>query len=80
MDKGLTTAEKCEAVIKDIHDYVQQNEAHSFTIIADLFGVNTLTIYKGDDHTHVGNPDGTWDQLIDNLYDQLVKGKGLSWA
>lgn len=43
------------------------------------FGGNTLTVNVGNAHTHCGVPDGTWDLLVDNLYNSLYGGPGLSW-
>jgi hypothetical protein len=42
-------------------------------------GDNTLTVVIGISHTHVGCPDGTFDNLIDSLHDCLIGERGLSW-
>jgi hypothetical protein len=58
------------------------------------WGDNTLTIYRKAaeaellcghvlyDHTHAGSSDdegGAFDDLVDELYDLLINGRGLSW-
>lgn len=45
------------------------------------WGGNSLTVYKNGSHSHVGNvsDDGTFEQLIDQLHDLLIAGRGLSW-
>jgi len=39
-----------------------------------------LTIRIGNLHTHCGYSGAEWELLIDNLYNSLHDGPGLSWA
>lgn len=45
------------------------------------WGGNSLTLYIGENHTHVGASDADYpfEKLIDRLYDQLLENKGLSF-
>lgn len=79
----MTTSEKAEAIIKKITEICNKGENVEFE---EDFGGNTLTIYiKSPDgsncrHTHMGVPNGSFDILVDNLYNTLHGGPGLSWA
>jgi hypothetical protein len=84
----MTTAEKAEAILKKITQLCNEGKAVSFE--GDM-GDNTLTIIltsqqkaetTGSKHTHVGCPgeDGTFELLVDNLYNSLHGGPGLSWV
>lgn len=76
----LNTAQKCEAILQKMLERANKGEA--VTLERD-FGGNTLTIYLGEptavSHTHCGVPDGEWEVLVDNLYNSLHGGPGLSW-
>ena len=78
MSESLTTAQKCEAILKKMLETV--NEEKPIRLEADCWGGNTLTIFVGEAHTHCGVPDGEWEVLVDNLYNSLHGGPGLSWA
>lgn len=77
----MTTQKKCEAIVMAILARCANAEAPGDVLsFGPDFGGNSLTIYdtsKG--HTHVGQPDGTWDEFVDALHAQLTQGKGLSW-
>lgn len=75
----VTTEEKCKAILEKIVEIANEDKPIGFE--GDLGGW-TLTVTKGKMHTHVGIPgkDGNFDVLVNNLYDLLIKGKGLSWA
>jgi hypothetical protein len=74
-----TTQEKSEAILRKLVELA--NEGKSIGFEKD-FGNWTMTVTKDKMHTHVGIPgkDGSFDILVNNLYDLLIKGKGLSWA
>jgi len=81
----MTTAEKCEEILKNIVKRCNEAEAESPTAPAIAFGPdwggNALTIYFGaklEDHTHVGWSEASFEKLIDGVYDLLLEGKGLS--
>lgn len=74
----MTTAEKSEAILKKIIEIINTGETVAFE--TDMYNW-TATIMKGELHTHVGIPgkDGSFDLLVNNLYDLLINGQGLSW-
>lgn len=85
----MTTADKCEAIIKNIVERCNDDKSEGggsgsgkkvVSFAAD-WGGNSLTLYIGDDHTHVGAPNGDYpfESLVDQLYDQFLEGKGLSF-
>lgn len=75
----MNTAEKCEAILKKMLDLA--NSGKSPTLESD-WGDFSATIYVGSSHTHIGLPgkDGNWESFIDQLYNVLHGGPGLSWA
>ncbi len=72
----MTTQEMCEAILKKMVE--QANEGKTVALEYD-FGGNTVTINVGKAHTHCGVPDGDWETLVENLYNSLHGGPGLSW-
>jgi hypothetical protein len=44
------------------------------------WGGNTITICVDNAHTHCGSPDGSFQQMVDDLYLALVQDRGPSWA
>lgn len=74
-----TIAEKCKLVLEKIVELANEGKPIGFE---QDFGGWTATITKGKMHTHVGIPgkEGNFDILVNNLYDLLIKGQGLSWA
>jgi hypothetical protein len=75
----LTTQEKSEAILRKLVELANEGKPIGFE---KDFGNWTMTVTKGKMHTHVGIPgkDGSFDILVNNLYDLLIKGEGLSWA
>lgn len=43
------------------------------------WGPCSWTINVGNSHTHVGLPEGGFENLVDSLHAQLCKGQGMSW-
>jgi len=72
----MTTPEKCQAILHKIVELINLGQRVTFE---DDFGGNTLTVVVGAGHTHCGVPDGDFSLLVDNLYDSLHDGPGLSW-
>jgi hypothetical protein len=54
------------------------NEGRTVRFERDLGGF-TLAVYLDDKHTHVGDWEG-FDVMVENLYNALYGGPGLSWA
>jgi hypothetical protein len=83
----MTTDEKSTAILKAILDICNKTlEDPASDRMGRVMGFgpdwggNALTVYVGDSHTHVGDSNGTFEQLIDQLHAQLIDGRGLSWA
>lgn len=55
-------------------------EEHLVVFEKDWENENSLTIYIGDMHTHVGGPGCTIEQLHEQLHACLVDHTGLSFA
>lgn len=85
----LDTQGKSVAILRAIEQRLQDQsvQCHMATELKrpvigfdpDVWGANTWTVWAGDNHTHVGYPDGSFEQLVDSLYDLLCEKKGLSW-
>ena len=73
----MTTPEQCEAIFQKIQELTDKDESVAFT---RDWGGNSLTVYVGKNHTHVGLEDGTFEDMIDGLHNVLHGGPGLSWA
>jgi hypothetical protein len=75
----MTRQEKCEAIIQKIAELVDSGQVVRFE---EDWGRWTATVCVGAAHTHVGipEPDGTFDLFVDNLYNSLTGGPGLSWV
>jgi hypothetical protein len=79
------TQKKCEEILRSIVaacNEVPDHKGGPVIGFAPDWGGHSLTVWKNSSHTHVGNiaDDGTFEQLIDQLHDMLLKGRGLSWA
>jgi hypothetical protein len=76
--KPEATADKCEAILRKMLEFA--NSGKPVTLDED-WGGNSATIIVDGGHTHVGIPgeDGTWEIFVDNLYNSLHGGPGLSW-
>lgn len=71
---------KAERIIQKFIELI--NEGHVIKLEQDLGG-NTLTIHIDELYTHVGimeDNDKAFRVLLDNLYDALTGGSGLSWG
>jgi len=76
----LDRESKADAILRAIRDRCNAGSTVSFE---EDWGNNTLTVNVDGSHTHVGIPgkeDGSFDQLVDNLYNVLHGGPGLSWV
>ncbi len=85
----MTTDEKCRKILERILEICNEcddgkyADGHVFAFERD-WGGNTATILIGnekgfDTHTHVGVPDESFDTYVDNLYNSITGGPGLSW-
>ena len=75
----MKTSEKCEAIFKKIVEMNQDiNNETGITFAPDWAG-NSLTIQTNDGHSHCGQPEGSFDDLITSIHDLLCKGRGLSF-
>ena len=74
----MTTEERCVAIIRQMLDLA--NKDKSVKIESD-FGKFTATVYVGSAHTHIGvpDPDFTFDGYVEQLYNALHGGPGLSF-
>jgi hypothetical protein len=73
----LTTDAKCRAIFEKIVESVNKGDTIAFE---EDGGDNTLTVWCNSEHTHVGVMGESFETLVDNLYDLLVKNRGLSWV
>lgn len=77
----MTTDEKCRNIVERIRDIVNAdpNKIERVSFSCD-WGGNGLTLEIGGGHTHVGDPDGSLERLVDDLLASLTGGPGLSFA
>ena len=75
--EAIGRAIRAEGILRAILELTEQGRAVEFT---EDWGGNTLTIHIDDAHSHVGVPDGSFDDLLESLYQLLVKGCGLSFV
>jgi hypothetical protein len=76
--KDSERRKKCEAIVRRIAEICNDDGSIMFE---DDMGGNSLTIVipkRG--HTHVGYTDAPFDLLVDNLFNSLHGGPGLSWV
>lgn len=67
----MTRAAKCEVILERIIEMVN-TKRDARLIFAQDWGGNTLTVfYGGNDHGHYGSPDGSFSNLVDELYKGL---------
>lgn len=78
----MTTADKCRSIIENILERCNKNPGSHEAVIgfSDDWGGNSLTVFMDGSHTHVGQPGGTFANLVDSLHRLLVHGEGLSLA
>lgn len=78
---AMTRSEKCEAILKKMLEMI--NKSGKRVTLEYDFGDHTATIYDDRAHTHVGVPgnptEDTWNIFVENLYNSLHGGPGLSW-
>lgn len=78
----LTREQKCEAIIRRMVEMA--NESRPVTIEHDWDGWSATIHVRGQGHTHIGSMDPpteeTWGQLVDDLYNVLHCGPGLSFV
>lgn len=74
----MNTQQKCVKILKRIVELNQDiNDKTGILFTPDWAG-NSLTVEFKGGHTHCGNPEGNFKQLIDSLYNMLCEKKGLS--
>ena len=81
--KAVELLQAIEQKLREKSEDVMSREELERPVIGfdpDVWGDNTWTIWAGDSHTHVGIPDGSFEDLVNNLHSLLCKGQGLSWA
>lgn len=84
----LTTAEKSEEILRTIIGIIRDNstlnvdDEEIFVKFERDWGPNsgTMTVSMDGQHTHVGFPGSTVEQMIDSLHSTLCESTGLSWA
>jgi len=69
--------ETYRALLREIVDVCNRGETVMFS---DDMGGNTLTICCGNEHNHLGVPDGDLDLLASQLVRALTGGPGISWG
>lgn len=71
----MTTDEKCREIIQKIVERCDEGQLGvNFT---PDWGGNSLSVGTNDGwHTHVGDPDETFENLVDSLYALLTSGIG----
>lgn len=84
---GLTTDQKCAEILRRIIALCNDNvdfEAGGVLVIGfgPDWGQNSLTVYLKGNHSHVGqiSDPSPFEELVSQMYDLLLNGRGLSWA
>jgi hypothetical protein len=75
-DNKIPTDKMAKEILLKI--FKMANQGTNIEFEEDM-GDGTITIYYGDRHTHCGFPDATDDELIESIYNTLIKGRGLSF-
>lgn len=73
----METPDKCVAILQRIIELANSGKSVSFE---EDWGGNSLTVNVDGGHNHVGLPDCPFDLFVDNLYNSLHGGPGLSWV
>lgn len=82
----MTTDEKCREIILKIRDMCNTEEAaykQPMISFSQDWGGDSLTVeIAGQGHSHIGDMsgEGTFDGLIDDLYNMLIHSRGLSFV
>lgn len=68
-------------IVKQCNDDIGKSRKEQLISFGADWGGNSLTVFQNGRHSHVGSvsDDATFEQLIDQLHDLLLKGHGLSW-
>lgn len=64
----MRTSHKCVAIMRRIVELVNADEQVAFT---RDWGGNSLTVFTHGTHAHVGDPDGSFESMVDSLYHTL---------
>lgn len=79
--KKSETDKKCREIIEEM---VRVANSKGLIAFEEDFGENTLTILVGTgdqlQHTHIGFPECSFEQLVDSLHNLLIKKAGLNWC
>jgi hypothetical protein len=80
-------AQMCEEILKAIAAHCNKRMAEGKEgwqiAFGPDWGSHSLTVYDPElGHTHIGgfHSDAKWDELVQDLHNQLIAGRGLSWA
>ncbi len=84
-ESARETQKKCEEILRSMLQTCNDSPDHKGGPLVGFspdWGGHSLTVWVRNSHSHVGNvsEDGTFEELIDQLHDLLLKGRGLSWA
>lgn len=74
----MNTQQKCVKILKRIVELNQDINDQTCVKFTPDWSNNSLTVEFKGGHTHCGNPEGNFKQLIDSLYNMLCENKGLS--
>lgn len=75
----MTTAEKASAILRAITEQTRTEDTE-FSLGWD-WGVWSLTVtFPDGSHSHVGapEPEGTFEVMVNHLYELIINGRGLS--
>lgn len=83
----MTTAEKCEEIMKEIlarcnKQYEESGSTDWVVAFGPDWGDFSLTVFDSAlGHSHVGQitEGGSFEELVTQTHDLLIKGRGLSW-
>jgi hypothetical protein len=80
----VTTDEKSAAILRKVVEVcntrADEDPTGAVVSFGPDWGGNALTVSIGEKHTHVGQSDGSFENLVDRLYKCLVEERpGMSW-
>jgi hypothetical protein len=75
----MTTAEQCEAILRRIVELVNGQPDRRVGFMPD-WGGHSLTVCIDDAHSHVGDVQATWPELVTGLYRLLCEDTGLGFC
>jgi len=73
----MTTEQKCMEILQRIHQ-INNEEDKPVTLTSD-WGGNSMAVHVGQSHTHVGETEASFEDMINGLHSVLHGGPGLSW-